>query len=522
MLGSIGWGGGAMSKPSARPHREQIKRIREERKQAYRELRSRQRAEGLVGQPKPSIPNRVCEYKSVEEEKAARMEAVTEQMRVFRAQLPVLLKRLEKIPDPRNPKKVKHKVTVMMIYGILTFVFHMASRREANREMTRPVFLENVHLLFPELEDLPHHDTLKRLLAHIDVNQIEQAHIDLIRALIRKKKFCGYLIGKCYPIAVDGTEKFSRYHLWAEQCLQQKVRDGDGHRMRYYVYTLEANLAFHNGMVIPLLTEFLSYTQGDQLNNRQDCELKAFKRLAKRLKAYFPCLPIMVLLDGLYPNGPIMALCRKYKWDFMIVLQNDSLSSVWEEVYGLKKLESGNELRQSWGNRRQHLWWVNEIEYWYRPASGRREDKQIVHVVVCEESWEELSEDSNEVVQKRSFHAWISSEALNRRNVHQRCNLGARHRWGIENGILVEKHHGYRYEHCFSYDWNAMRGYHYLMRLGHAINVLAQYSTVLVKIVRQLSVQGFIRFVRQTLTGPWLDTEQVKQRMSTAFQLRLL
>jgi hypothetical protein len=86
----------------------------------------------------------------------------------------------------------------------------------------------------------------------------------------------------------------------------------------------------------------------------------------------------------------------------------------------------------------------------------------------------------------------------------------------------VEKHHGYGYEHCFSYDWNAMRGYHYLMRLGHAINVLAQYSSALVKMVRQLSVQGFIRFVHQTLTGPWLDAAQVKQRMSAAFQLRLL
>jgi hypothetical protein len=511
-----------MSKASARANGEQIKGLKKERRQAFKELRKRQRAEGLWGQPRACIANRVCEYKSVQEEKAARLEAVTEQMRVFRAQLPVLLRRLEGIPDPRDPKKTKHKLTVMMIYGILTFVFHMASRRQANRELTRPVFMENLRQLFPELEGLPHHDTLKRLLSQIDVSQIEQAHIELIRGLMRKKKFSRYLIGNCYPIAVDGTEKFSRYHLWAEQCLEKRVADGDGHRMRYYVYTLEATLAFHNGMVIPLLTEFLSYTQGDQLSDRQDCELQGFKRLAKRLKAYFPCLPIMVLLDGLYPNGPIMALCRKNKWDFMIVLQNGSLPSVWEEVYGLKELEKGNKLFHKWGNRRQDFFWVNEIEYRYRPAGGRREATQIVHVVVCEESWEEVSKDSNDVVQKRSLHAWISSEPLNRRNVHERCNLGARHRWGIENGILVEKHHGYGYEHSFSYDWNAMRGYHYLMRLGHAINVLARYSSALVKMVRQLSVQGFIRFVHQTLTGPWLEAEKVKQRMSAAFQLRLL
>jgi hypothetical protein len=510
-----------MSEPS-RPNGEEIKRLRKERRQAHISLRRRQHAEGLVGQPKPSIANRVCEHKSVAEEKGARLEAVTEQMRVFRAQLPVVLKRLEKIPDPRNPKKVKHKLTVMMIYGMLSFVFHMASRRQANRELTRPVFMENLRQLFPELEDLPHQDTLNRLLAQIEVTQLEQAHVDLIRTLIRNKKFCRYLIGNCYPIAVDGTEKFSRYHLWAEECLQQQIKDGDGHRMRYYVYTLEANLAFRNGMVIPLLTEFLSYTEGDQLNSKQDCELNAFKRLAGRLKAYFPCLPIMVLVDGLYPNGPIMALCRKSKWDFMIVLQNDSLPSVWEEVYGLKDLENGNELFQKWGNRRQHFWWINDIEYRYRPAGSRREKQQTVHVVVCEESWEEIAEGCNDVVQKRSFHAWISSQPLNRRNVHERCNLGARHRWGIENGILVEKHHGYQYEHSFSYDWNAMRGYHYLMRLGHAINVLAQYSTALIKMVRNLTARGFIRFVRETLSAPWFEAQQVQQRMSAAFQLRLV
>ena len=37
----------------------------------------------------------------------------------------------------------------------------------------------------------------------------------------------------------------------------------------------------------------------------------AFYRLAARLKGYFPRLPILLLLDGLYPNGPLMALCRQ-------------------------------------------------------------------------------------------------------------------------------------------------------------------------------------------------------------------
>ena len=143
-------------------------------------------------------------------------------------------------------------------------------------------------------------------------------------------------------------------------------------------------------------------------------------------------------------------------------------------------------------------------------------------MVVCKESWKDLDKNSNEIVPKDPRHAWISSEPINRRNIHERCNLGARHRWGIESGFLVEKCHGYQYEHCFSYDWNAMKGYHYLMRLGHTFNVLAQYSEALSKTVRDLGARGFIHFIRQTLAGPWLEPFWVAERLTAPFQLRLL
>jgi len=143
-------------------------------------------------------------------------------------------------------------------------------------------------------------------------------------------------------------------------------------------------------------------------------------------------------------------------------------------------------------------------------------------MVICNETWEEIAKDSAEVVTKKSRHAWISSKPLGKWNVHNRCNLGARHRWNIESSILVEKHHGYHYEHLFSYNWNAMRGYHYLMRLGHLINILAIYSEALVKIVGELGVRGFIRFIRDTISGPWLDPVWVKKRLKANFQLRLI
>jgi len=199
-----------MSKISRRPNRERIKAEKKQYKKAKKVLREDENAKGLQKGSHGTISNCKCKIENVEEEKLVRNQVVAEKIKMFRSKLPVLLNRLSKIEDPRNPKKIKHKITTLMIYGILTFVFQMASCREANREMTRPMFWQNLQYFFPELESLPHHDTLKRLLSKIDVNQIEDIHLDLIRKMIRKKKFYRYLIDKCYPIAIDGTGKFKR------------------------------------------------------------------------------------------------------------------------------------------------------------------------------------------------------------------------------------------------------------------------------------------------------------------------
>jgi hypothetical protein len=45
------------------------------------------------------------------------------------------------------------------------------------------------------------------------------------------------------------------------------------------------------------------------------------------------------------------------------------------------------------------------------------------------------------------------------------------------------------------------------MRIGRTINVLAQYSQSLVPMFIEKGVRGFIDFVRETLTGPWLDID---------------
>ena len=508
-----------MSKPSRRPNHEKIKAENRQYKKAQRELRLDEEANGLHKSSHSTISNCKCRFESVEEEGRIRNETVVDHLSIFRSKLPILLKRLAKIKDPRNPKKIKHKVSTLMIYGIVTFVFQMSSCRQANREMTRPMFWQNLQHFFPDLETLPHHDTLKRLLAKIDINQIEELHLDLIRNLIRKKKFRRYLVNNCYPIAIDGTGKFKRDWLWEEECLERNAKKDDETKKQYHVYVLEANLAFYDGMTIPLMSEILSYTKGDTGNGKQDCELKAFYRLAPRLKAAFPALKIMVLLDGLYGNGPVAEICRKNKWQFMIVLKDGALPSVMNEFETLSTLEKQNLHQRTWGNRKQVFRWINGIDYRF----GENDKKsQILHVVECKENWKEVDRKNGKLEEVSSRHVWLSSEPLSRFNLHERCNLAARSRWCIESGILVEKHHGYNYEHCFSYDWKVMKGYHGLMRLGHMFNILAQYSERLAKVVKDTGLRGLVCFVWDSMCGPWLDYQWLEERLARPFQLRLV
>jgi hypothetical protein len=66
--------------------------------------------------------------------------------------------------------------------------------------------------------------------------------------------------------------------------------------------------------------------------DRQDCERKAFVRLADKLKKQYPRLPVCILADGLYPNNTVFDICQSNDWKYIPVLQDTMLKSVQEEV----------------------------------------------------------------------------------------------------------------------------------------------------------------------------------------------
>lgn len=472
-------------------------------------------------------PNRKSPWATVEEQRAALQQAVQAQLQVLRSQLGAIVSRFAAIDDPRRAHSVQHPLPTVLLHGMLLFVFQFASRRKGNEGLSCPAMRAALAEVLPACESTPHTDTVDRLLQRIPADEIESVPRRHVRGLMRQGKLNHLKVQGRYVVAVDGTQKWSRSWPWAEEALR-RCKPGSEEVQTYSAYALEATLVGPQGVRLPISTEFCANEPQPPKSDegvrapsverqKQDCEFKAFKRLAPRLKATLRRQPLLIVADGLYANGPAMDICRTHGWDFMLVLRDGSLPLLWEEANKLRKLEPGNIYHTRWGNREQHFWWVNDLVHEF--GHGQRIK---VHLVVCEEIWTEFDRDNQPVSRKARF-AWVSGSPLTAKNAVDRCNRAARHRWDIEEHILAEKHHGYQCSHAFSLDWNAMRGWHHLMQLAELLNTLVLHNIHLWDDwVCRFGFAGTIDWLRTAYLSTTLDLSCLRALLTKPPQLRLV
>jgi hypothetical protein len=146
---------------------------------------------------------------------------------------------------------------------------------------------------------LPHGDTFTATYKRLKVPEVQEVVTTTVKTLIRKKVLDRYrLLTRCFLISIDGTGMLT----FPERHCPHYLTVTHHGRTTYCHPVLEAKLVTHDGFVFSFMTEFIE--NPSQYHSKQDCELKAFYRLAGRLKQTFPRLPICLLLDGLFAGGP--------------------------------------------------------------------------------------------------------------------------------------------------------------------------------------------------------------------------
>lgn len=99
--------------------------------------------------------------------------------------------------------------------------------------------------------------------------------------------------------------------------------------------------------------------------SKQDCESKAFRRIAVKLKKYFPRLPVCILADGLYPNNTFMKTCADNEWQYITMLKDDSLKTLQTDIIDTTGQHRHKTERQQVASKGMHLTaseyeWIDE------------------------------------------------------------------------------------------------------------------------------------------------------------------
>jgi len=358
------------------------------------------------------------------------------------------------------------------------------SRNAYTNDRVDAVFAKNYFRHFKM--QLPHPDTIDKVMRVLQPELLEELKAKLVGSLFEQKVLREFrFLGKYYFVAVDATGTHTFDHKHCNCCLTKTSKNGV---TTWFHYVLEAKLVTSSGFAISLASEFIENLQ-ERDYEKQDCEQKAFVRLAAKIKKYFPRLPICILADGLYPNKTIFKICRDNDWKFIITLKDGNLKTFHQEVELLRGTQKEREVCRA--NQISHTKlkykYLNDIEYEGHNYSW----------VLCDEIKTRLS-DKLEETQRFVYITNIQQTA----HIVVSTADGGRLRWKIENeGFNTQKNLGYELEHKFSrVSYTAMQNYYQLLQIAHMINQFVEKSADVVDLLGEHSKQTIKALWKEMIT----------------------
>ena len=371
------------------------------------------------------------------------------------------------VTDGRNPDLITYPLASLLVTGVLLFIFRLGSRRQIQYQLRENGPSQAKMETWFEVAAVPHGDTLNYGFKRLQPEEVQEVVCRLVAVLIRKKVLYRWRLFDNFVVAVDGTGMLTFGERHCPYCLTQKLKNGE---TRYYHPVLEAKLVTANGFAFSMMTEFIE--NRDPQASKQDCELKAFYRLAERLKQRFARLPICLLLDGLFAGGPTFQLCEDYNWRYLIVLQDKDLPNVHRSYHTVLPHVLENHKRLLLGTQLatvQDYRWVKNIAY-----EDSQDRLHNLNMIVCRETKPNRHQELSTTTFK-----WLTNFIPTPNNVDILANQGGRLRWKIENeGFNIQKNGGYNLEHPYSQDGSARQVFYFLLQIAHLIFQLIEKGSL--------------------------------------------
>jgi len=419
---------------------------------------------------------------------------------------------IDSIDDPRQMDKIDYSIAHLFWLGTLLFLLKAGARRQINYLFHTEEFTANLNLLSgADNERVADHGTLENLIKQTPLGNLSGLKKQMIKRLIRMKALESYrLLGKYYTISIDGTGHLNfgdKRHC--PHCLTKKIKG----KICYSHNALDAKIVTENGFALSAGTEMIENTPHAQNlsaeKKKQDCELKAFYRLAPELKKQFPQLKICLLLDSLYACDPVFKICDKYGWKCIITFKEGSMPDTFAWYESLKKKhQPENKATLKNGKVTKRFNWVTGIKYRGPPFN----------ILECNER----KPGKNGLLKNTRF-VWITNLPVNECNFKEIAK-GGRLRWKIENeGFNTQKNGGYNLEHSYSRNETASKNYYYLLQIAHIINQLMEKGSLLKKQIRKTfgSLRNIARQLLEDFRTKTFTSENLQRCLAVPFQIRL-
>jgi hypothetical protein len=373
---------------------------------------------------------------------------------------------------------VYHK-RFLVWWGLSLFLCKLGSRRQLDYQFNTdggPELLDNLNRLAGTAQDSrPVNQTLEYFLEKTGSVPIAFLRQRMIQRLIRMKALDPARLQGRFVVLIDGSGYLVFGSRHCDHCLTQR----HGETTLYMHQVLEAKLLGPADTVVSIATEFIDNSDAQsvpagasQEQLKQDCELKALRRLMAGLRTEFPQVRIVLNGDSLYACGEGFQIAKDYKCDYIYVFKPGRTPALWQDFQGLLRLCPDQQVERTTPQGvRQVYRWVNGMRY--TDSNGR---DWTFNAIECTETNKEG---------KKSTWSWVTCLDVGHQTVVEVATNGGRQRWRTENeGFNTQKNSGLNLEHAYSHTcWAA---YYFLLQIAHLLLQLVEKGSLLRHLAREM------------------------------------
>lgn len=409
---------------------------------------------------------------------------------------PELFKRFTEVKDPRHQSYIEYSIKTMLGTLYYKCIGGISSMQEMTRKFNDESVVKNLYAFVGDKKQdyLPHGVTINELLEKLNPEELENIQKDIVYSMIRRKTFDDARVLKRWQVIVDATELDKGYKKKNDGYLSRCYNKGEEAEFtKYHRSILEAKIYLGNNLVCSIASEPIEnsdeYVNRSEETIKQDCESKAFVRLAAKIKKKFPRLPIVITADGLYVTQRVLQICKDYHWDYIIRYKEGCASSIAKEYRALPEVEKSGTDMEFQNDIMFQDFDVNLIYY---------KDKRKV--------------DGEE---KTTGFAWITSIRITKNNAKKIVRAG-RNRWKIENqGFNRQKHWQGNIEHAYSWNERAQKNHYLMEQIADFMKQLYEYffleKNEIKKLQKNISSELLASFDR-----PLTETEDTNTELQEA------